>query len=620
MSRLSTITLGLCLALAIPGQGATYYVNVNKGGPSSDGLSPERAYATIQEAAKKVAPGDTILVAEGVYYGPIELKIAGTAEKPITIRAQNRARNAVIITNADRGIREGKTKWTLVDESLGLYKAFLERPTCRVLYSGTDLQPYANLEGLKTFTTVNGYPGPQHGYYYDAGAQLLYVRLNASGKYGSANPADHIMSAGSASGNGSAANLYNGPTFFNLGLMGTGPLHVIVDGFTFETPGYAGVFVNGDEVTVRHSWFVGCRGGVSGRKESPEATETSNHVTVEFCDYHQFPAFDDAVELIKAHGKMTEKLQFPAYWWSRKGNGATNLKTYETGICNLVGSNWIVRNNRIHDAFEGLSTWTVRWSKNMDIYANRFERLVDNAVEAEDHAANMRVHDNLILNVTEPFSWQPLGGTPWPGPVYIYRNMVRSDFAYNRLMVENANWTPGWFKAGASRENWESKWNSHMKDAPRDVVRSPGDGVVVFNNTIFFPGGNFLTYVQPPDRKLDNFWFYNNISVAQGFSRQGDFDATTIHFSHNLWAFLPASDDRGAVFAGEGGAVIAESAEALSKKMEGDAFMRGRLWADHAGTGVSQAKAVDAKAESINWVGANSGAGDWKEPVVGPQP
>lgn len=612
---LSLYVLGASFA-----QSATYHVSSRGGSDEADGLSPAHALATIQEAAQRVVPGDTIVVAEGVYYGPIELTIAGTAEKPITIKAASRVKNAVIITNAERSIREGKCKWIPVDESLGLYQTTLNRPTCRALYSGTDLQPYKSLEALKTFTTADGNKGPVHGYYHDEASRQVYVRLHAEGKYGPPHPAQQVMCFGPGTGKGYAGNQYNSPPFFNLGLMKRGPLHVIIDGFTFETPGYAGVFTAGDHVTVRHSWFLGCRAGVSGRLESTEEKETSNDITIEYCDYTQHPAFEDVLEVMRAHGPAEGAPKFPLFWWSRKGNGAGSEKTYETGICNGVGSRWTVRYSRIHDAFEGLSCWAIRRSKGMEIYANRFERLVDNALESEDHAFDMRIHDNLILNAIEPFSWQPLGGEPWPGSIYIFNNLVRSDDWLNKLILNVSGWSPGWFKAGASRENWEAKWNGHMKEIQRDTVSAPGNGVVVFNNTVIFPNGYFLTRVQPPARRFENFWFYNNVSLAQGFSRQTDSNGENMQFSHNVWAYLPAGSDRGQTFAGEGGAVLVETEASLKKAIDTGTYKRGWPVGAGKGTGVPQGESAFPGASSIKNVGVFLRDGEWNEPVVGPQP
>jgi hypothetical protein len=605
--------------------GAVYYVNGHAGSDTRDGLAPERAMAAIQEAASRAAPGDRIVVARGVYYGPVELKLKGTAERPITLQAEDGVRNAVIITNASRAIREGRSRWKLVDANLGLWRAPLDSATCRVLYSGTDLQPYSTLEGLRTFVVANGQPGPAHGYFYDTEARQLHVRLHASGKYGPSDPARHVMSAGPRTGNGHAGTGYNGPTFFNLGLMERGDIHVIVDGFTFETPGFSGVHANGSHVTVRNSWFLGCRAGVTGRKESPNSRETSNHITVENCDYTQYPAFDDMMEIIRERRPAEGAPKYPLYWWSRKGGGAGDNRTYETGICGLVGSDWTVRHNRVHDAFEGLSTWSVRWSKGMRIHDNVFERLVDNAIEMEDHAEDMRIYRNLIVDTVEPLSWQPLGGEPWPGPVYVYENVIRNDGAFNRLIAESSGHRPGWFKAGASQQNWTSPWNiPHMKDVSLDSVRAPGAGVVIFNNTVIFPGGHFLTVVQPHSRLFENFHFINNISVAQAFAGQAGYRAPNMIFRNNVWVNAPAGRGEasgGETFAGEGGVVLA--APSSENELIATDFATGKGGGQSVafgkGVAVPEAASVFPGAETITNIGAVARGHEWSPPVAGPQ-
>ncbi|MBC2603405.1 hypothetical protein [Puniceicoccus vermicola] len=602
----------------------TYYVDGVVGDDSLDGLDRRQSLRSIQEAASRAVPGDEILVAKGVYYGPIELGIKGTVDQPIKLTAESREEGAVVITSADYDLREGLERWNLVDEKLGLYQAGLNRPTCRVLYSGVDLQPYHSLDGLESFVTKEGDPGPRHGYFYDEASEKIYVRLHASGEYGSTDPNEHTMAVGPRTGGGFAGNAYNGPLFYNLGLLERGENHVIIDGFTFETPGFTGVYCNGSHVTVRHSWFLGCRSGVSGRKESSDATTTSNYITIEYCDYSQYPAFEDALELMRSAKKGSSK-SLPIYWWSRKGNGAGSNMTYETGMTNLTGKGWVLRNNYIHDAFEGLSTWAVRWSMDLEIYENVFERLVDNAIESEDHASGMVVRDNLIVNVIEPLSWQPLGGKPWPGPVFIFRNVIRSDAWLNELVVNSSGWTPGWFKAGAPSGNWEAPWNDHMKGLSRDSVRAAGEGVVVFNNNVFFPLGYFLTRVQPSSRQFENFFFYNNLVLASAFGKAPDETMPVAEFMHNVWIEYIPSDEagessvQGSVFSGEGGIALSCVGKSCRESYEQKYFLNGSCWVGLSGSPVPQAALVYPGADSIHEIGASFDGKSWESPVVGPQ-
>lgn len=541
-------------------EATTFYVDQAAGNNQNHGQSPEQAFASIQRAANAVQPGDTVIVAEGVYFETIRITTAGTTDQPITFRAANRALGSVIITGADRAIRQRQTPWTLEDETLGLYSVPLDHAPARVLYSNTDLLPYTTLDGLKNFIMPNHAPGARHGFAYDKQAQKLYVRLHPSREYGSTNPADHIMAVGGEGGVGFAGNGINKDAHFNLGVVTDEPAHVIIDGFTFETPGVAGVYVRGSDVTVQHCWFRGCRTGVSGQTQSSDASQTTNNITVAYCDYSQYPAFDDVVELLQTYRPDGQPLPNNApriFWWNRKGSGVGTHNTYETGIINLVGTNWQVHHNHIHDAFEGMSCWAIRWSDRLEVHDNVFARLVDNAVEAEDHAKNLYVYDNVIRNTFEPFSWQPLGGEPWPGPVYIYRNIIDNDPQLMRLW-RNAGHTPGWFKAGAPGKNWNRE---HMQGVPKDVVRPPGDGVVVFNNTVFYPYGDFMTRVQPMERAFENFHFVNNICHASGFANGDAFEGSRIQFVSNLWVGNGSEPDaRGQIFAGEDGQVLPDVA------------------------------------------------------------
>lgn len=613
------LSLLIHAVLSLSASAAVYHVDANKGSDDNSGSSISEPLASIQKAAEKCEPGDRIVVARGVYYGPIELNIKGTAEHPITIEAADRARYAVVITNAERAIREKRSTWEPAADIPGAFSTPLAGGTARVLYSGTDLQPYLSLEGLKTFTTAEGLPGPAHGYFYDESAKRLYVRLHASGKYGSPNPADHVISAGPRTGNGSAGTVPNGPDFYNLGLMERGDTHVIVDGFTFETPGCAGVFVNGHHVTVRNSWFLGCRVGVSGRRESSNPADTSNNVTVEHCDYTQYPAFDDMLEVMNERRPPEGAPRYPLYWWSRKGGGTGNKLTYELGICGLVGSDWTLSHSRVHDAFEGISTWCLRWSKGFSIHDNSFERLVDNAIELEDHTADMRIFRNYILDTVEPLSWQPLGGTPWPGPAYIYENVIVSDAGLNRAVFERGGHVPGWFKAGATQDNWTAPWNrERMQGVSMDAVRAPGDGIVVFNNTVIYPGGRFLTLVQPSTRRFENFHFINNLVVTQTFGGPAGYRASDMAFRNNLWITSPGPDDgTGGAFAGQNGSVVAAPANLPTSPR---AFLDAPdIPAADRGVPVPEADGLPDRPQEIAHIGAILRGHEWTPPIVGPQ-
>ena len=67
--------------------GPAYYVNPATGSDDAPGTEAH-PWKTIQASLPKLAPGDTLYLAGGVYYETVYCAIAGTEEKPITIRSR----------------------------------------------------------------------------------------------------------------------------------------------------------------------------------------------------------------------------------------------------------------------------------------------------------------------------------------------------------------------------------------------------------------------------------------------------------------------------------------------------------------------------------------------------
>lgn len=579
-STLPSLLLASVVALiAGAGQARTIYVDTNNA-PSAhaDGLAPTSAFKTIQEAADQVRPGDTVIVAPGVYFETVQLSTAGTDNAPITFKTDGIAPGRVTVTGANQAIRLRQVEWKCVDAASQLYSIrapSLRQPPSRILYSGTDLFPYPSLEELKKFElnypSIHAYPGPDHGFAWELSTRTLYVRLHASGRYGPPNPNDHLMAIAPINGAGGGPGMtINRPEHYNFGILSPGPAHVILDGFTFETPGVAGVFIGGSgHVTVRNSWFIGCRTGVSGRRfynGEADYTQTTNNVVIEYSDYHCFPAFNDMREVIERPLPLIKSsapaLEQRIYWWHRK-EALGYTRTYETGIANAIGSDWTIRNSRIHDTMDGLSMWATSASRNLKVYNNRFERLIDNAVEAENHAINLHVYQNLVIDVFEPFSWQPLGGTPWPGPFYVYDNLVITTPPVQGLW-KNAGrtsgrpgWVPGVFKIGAhASSNWNLSRFPHMAKVPDDIIKIPDPGMLVWNNTIYSPGSRLLARVGK-SLKYEDIIFERNFIEVDDYngSDAEDYDNGMI-FRHNTTRLLASSDKTGTSILAKTGTII----------------------------------------------------------------
>lgn len=520
-------------------------------GSDGDG-SVNKPFNTIQQAFDRLGTGDTLIIHPGVYLETPILRKAGTEKSPITIKADKVAQGRVVISAADPAIRKRLKKWKLEDKKLQLYSIDFSHNPARVLYSGTDLMPYPGLEYLKQFSLLEGYPGPLHGFFYANNEKKLYVRLRGDGRYGSSDPNKHLMAVGAPNAPGYNGTHISKTYHSNLHIKVSGDANVIIDGLTFETPGACGVLTTGGRVTVRNCFFDGCRFGVFGNK--------SDNILVENNFYHHYPAFDDMVDVIERFRNTPVAEKYPIYWWHRKGQHCNKeiMKNYETGIAGGIKNDWIIRANIIKNAFEGLSCWGNSESVNLQVYGNHFEKLVDNALETENHAKNMIIHHNVFKDIFEPISWQPLGGKPWPGPVFVYRNIFYNTPEISKIWP----WIPGCFKLGVSGKNWQ---HQEMGGAPvsqlktlisKRFVMVPDPGFLVYNNTIYLPDSYLLTTPQPvvgkAARELVNFKFFNNIMVVKSMHKLPEYHGSLIEFFNNL-CVTPEINSQAKQMAGEDG-------------------------------------------------------------------
>lgn len=525
---------GLLLASAVPTIGARdLHVDAARGDDARDGLTAESAWQSLQRAADAVQPGDTVWVQPGVYAGAVKLYTKGTPKQPIVFRAAEIAKNRVIVSNAHPALRAGQRTWTLEDPSLGLYAVDLEWDhPARVLYDGHDLFPYASIEKLKGLQTSSAAPGPRHGYAFDAAAHRLYVRLHADGRYGPPDPNRRLMAVAPPTGLQREGTLVGGPHHYNFGVLGSGDAYVVLDGFTFETPGVAGVYTEANHVTVRRSWFLGCRTGVAGNYQDRLTTDPTGtdyfsmrldpagqqraaaHVAIEYCDYSQFPAYQDAMEILSDPKlRNAVELDYLVYWPRKDPRGLPDQRfTYEIGIAARIGRNWIVRRNHIHDAFEGLSCHATWASEGLLVEENLFERLLDNAVETEDHSRDMTVRRNVVIDALEAFSFQPLRGEPWPGPAQFVQNIILNTREFE-------NWLPprprprGAIKIGIKTNTWERNPHLRGREGPKEFVLAP-PGIIFAHNTVIFPGGRLINPQGDPRVPIRGIKFFNNVLAA----------------------------------------------------------------------------------------------------------
>lgn len=527
--------------------GAILHVDVNA--PAGGNGSEARPFNTIQAAADKVNPGDTVIIKPGVYFGAVHLKRFGTKDAPVTFKADRIQKNRVIITGADKAIRTKKVKWILHDKATETYAVSTSHPNPpRVLYSGVDLYSYKSLKLLMTFEAKPGVPGPRHGYFYDRKTNKLYVRLRADGKYGPSDPNKHIMAVAPTKGQHNDGELENS-VYYNFGIKGTPgkSLNVIIDGITFETPSRTAVYVCGNDVTVKNCLFVGCMaGGVCGKflgaTDVKERHKTaSNNVTVENCEWHIFPIYDDVKELIdlvrsKKYIIKKESDRKFHYWVHKHPNMGAKVY-YETGVIHDMGKGWVLRNCHIHDAFDGLAR--MGSAENLTIEGCVFERCIDNAIQTEPHGRNIHIRRNRFIDTFQSVSYQPIDGPPWPGAIYVYQNLFyltgKNIFDFGYTSAFKIGIPPG----QASRPN--VKKHPEMRNFNWKEISIPG-GLHIFNNTIITPGFRLAGDLGAPVQKITNVNFCNNLGVVGTLSnsmrKPGDGGVKAYTYVNNQFALI----------------------------------------------------------------------------------
>jgi hypothetical protein len=581
--------------------GSTWYVNAKYGNDTYSGSKTTQSFKTINQACSVVQPGDTVILASGVYFENVNLWTLGTSTQPITFQGQTRAKNVVTITGADPSFRNGLVPWTLVDSTLNLYSAPCSWSPGRVLCAQTDLYPYASLNDLRTFTSDGTTPGPREGFFHDSNARRLYVRLNS--KYGWVNPAQNMMKVGPPAGGGPNGIWITDSSGADFTIHNQGSGNIIFDGITFETPRVAGIATKVNDVTVQNCYFIGCRSAVCGLGTT---TAPISNVTIQYCEYTLFPTFNDVIDQVQtAYQNPTLNASLPdLWWWQRK----TMPYTYEVGFVLGVGVNWKIKNNYLHDVVDALSGWGMGNSKNLEISGNVIARTIDNSVEVgKGHESYMYVHDNVMLDSFEPINYQPLSGTPWPYNLYVAHNVI----------ADTAQGASPW------------KYMTHERGAFKFVLGSssatsfaiPGDGLIANNNTVLMYNGNMFSFGNVDPLKLTNANFYNNFVVSKyafqlAYQQSPTFDFSGFNCQGNTAASATANQPGPAArAAGASGQLFQFNSEAKLVNPSQYNF-RPASGSPLLGAGVNQSQAYKLSTD----VGAYSANGPTTLPVAGIQP
>ena len=604
-----------------------YYVDAARGNDASSG-SAGAPFATVQKAADTVKAGDTVIIRPGVYYENVVLNATGEKGLPIIFKAEKFERGSVIISGADRDIAERKKKWTLEDAAIGMYSIPLDYPIYRMTANDVQVVEYRSLTGLKTYiynATDDGdagyAPGYEHGFFYDEENKKLYVRLGNDGCIETDDPnSDKVTinitrtptsnqsSWGGKSYSAQGQSAITGKGSFLFGVTSERSANVVISGITFKMPAVAAVWARCHDLTVSNCWFIGCIEGVRGGcAATADPTFVSKNIVIEHCFYTNYPIYTDALKMIEkykddtyarnidvdengkiitdANGKIPNVTVPKVLWFWQAKNGMTC--NYEGGgLACYIGEDWVVRYNHFDDLLDGFSsfgnfsywTYTVMAgkgsyrqtpAKNIKIYGNKFDKILDNAIEMEDNVQGMEIAYNEFTRQVSPLSWQPLSGIPYAANINIHHNIIYNTPEENRMIAFARNHITqdgktyrmsspqyfGLFKLGASSSDFGNlswmiaeNFPTDEKGMPLDGVRPGDDGIRVWNNTFIFPDAAFEENVGllggGPDND-SNIIFENNIInvivCAEDGTYKGGFKAGQaytyargVKFAHNM--------------------------------------------------------------------------------------
>ena len=358
----------------------------------------------VQKALDAAAPGDTIVLKDGVYYQSLLITRGGTPGKPVMLRAANGG--AATLSGA---VPPGQAKLDFQRVDGDLYKAAVVNRVWWAMAGVKNLVNYGNLEHLKQFKFPNLYD-PKHalkpcaleGFAWQDGT--LYVRLEGGADPNAAAIEIHRPGGHSTAEPEFAKEFYCNPDT-GFWVPGTGHLfsktianiivkadHVVIEGLRLHLGVGAAVVVHGNEVTIRDCYMSGTHMGVFQpdsvevpKRGSPPiggANRTARGLTVEYCEFSCYPAYE----------------------WVRRGKWDGLYHSNLAAVfMNFGGPRSSVRHNWAHDSgndlLEPRGNGTTSPADASEIAYNLIQNSGDDSIEFDSTTLmNLRVHHNVILD------------------------------------------------------------------------------------------------------------------------------------------------------------------------------------------------------------------------------
>jgi hypothetical protein len=385
---------------------------------------------SLQEAADKLQPGDTLLLADGTYCQRFKLKKSGTAGSPITIKAKTPGK-AII-----SGAMETTPEFEKVEGDIYKTKEVSQKwkgsktGQAWAVADDRNLYNYNSMDEMKTFQKHGGMPNqkaPKEGFFCQDGE--MYVRL-----LGGADPnkAKIALSRPDAS----------------VLLEIHGQQHVVLEGLRFQAAPVAAVRLGTrgletcSHIAIRDCCFFGYQVGIAGQaaEKGNERFGTSD-ITVEYCQFNNYPTYQWV-----RYGQLQQADTWNAIYSS--GLGGAGISPGGRA------STWKIRHCYFHDCFDGIQTAATNDKDPalVNEYAyNLLHNCGDDSIEFDTmEYAGVHVHHNVLLDGFTNFGLSPVQA----GGVTIEDNLLYVSPEYGLLWgvifkfstPGGGAWAPGGFR------------------------------------------------------------------------------------------------------------------------------------------------------------------------------
>jgi hypothetical protein len=445
----------------------------------------------IQKALDAAAPGDTIVLKDGVYYQTLVITRGGKPGKPVTLKAANGGGATV---SGAVPPAEAKLKFVPLEEEPGLYKAAVPHRVWWVMVDGRHLVNYGYFSYLKTFEFPDQSSGAlkpcvPEGFAWRNGA--LFVRLEKKADPNTAAIEINGPIAGHTSKEPEFAQEVRWAPDSGFDVPGAGHFfsrfvgnimvkadHVVIEGLRLHLGVGAAVVVHGNEVTVRDCYITGAHMGICqpdevklpphetpGQRPIGRANRTSRGLTVEYCEFSASPGY-----------AMCRR----GFWGGLYASNISGVFMNYGGPRSIVRHNWVYDSSQDHLQPRGNGTTSPEDAS--EIAYNLLQSCGDDSIEFDSASPmNLRVHHNVILDGMCLMSLCPVMG----GGLTIDHNLFCNS-------PENGIRNCPWLKLG-------TPWGKGL----------PTIGMRIVHNTVFQPHGVFQWFGK--DIRYENNVLENNI-------------------------------------------------------------------------------------------------------------